>query len=108
MIIYCKGLSRSSLCLDLFLLLLSRFFSLLLHFHFLFFLLLLGLLLFLFLSFLLLGQKWHFGNWILDEESVGLSKVCFDLRQVLDVLVPAEKVVVLNLLLISEFNHVIV
>lgn len=71
-------------------------------------LLLLGLLLLLLLRLLLLGKEGNFGRGVLQEEAIRLGEVVLDLWQMLDVFVPAEEIIVLKLLLVSEINDIVV
>jgi hypothetical protein len=99
--------SNCHLCLHLLLLLLNWFFRLL-HLHLFLLLLLLRLFLLLLLWLLLFGQEGHLGYWILDKEPAGLGQIALDLWQVLDVFVPTEEIVVLEFLLITEVDKVVV
>lgn len=77
----------------------------------LWFLLLFGLIFFgllLLLGLLFFSQEGVLRGRIFNQETVGLFEIFKNLRQILDMLVPTEQVIVLNFLFVRHLQHVVV
>ena len=60
------------------------------------------------LGLLLLSQERVLGRWVLNQEAFGAAEEGMDLRQILDMLVPPEQIIVLQFLLISQIQQVVI
>ena len=60
------------------------------------------------LGLLLLSQERVLGRWVLNQEAFGAAEEGMDLRQILDMLIPPEQIIVLQFLLISQIQQVVI
>ena len=60
------------------------------------------------LGLLLLSQERVLGRWVLNQEAFGAAEEGMHLRQILDMLVPPEQIIVLQFLLISQIQQVVI